>query len=764
MSHHLHRTSHARRPGTTRRTGRTVAAAAVAAVIASGLATVLPATAHAAGTGEVLVPAPDAYGEGTETVLATGSQGVLHREGGGYLWTTTYNRTTKAVPALDGVPQDAIVRTHDEFNRAIYTRPRADGGTDVVRVGIEDAAFTGTTSLPAAYLNPRFAGGWTLATVDQGDGTYQLRVARGGDPANDPVVQLPAGATTGAEPVLFGSYSNQLVIGWRNADGTPGHGVLTAYNGKVVPLPVTGEASSFRITQNTVSWFSRDGEPGVRVMPRGSTAAPRVVPLATRSADSEVTSYVVGDNVLWYEGDGGPLHLTPFAGAETERILLSDVEQAFLRAEGEGSLVALGKDPDGKRAVHLFHVNGLELVSDLPLRQVPRAKTADGAIEALTLDRGRLRYANSLDGERTLHGKDVGTGLDPADGPALADFPGLRADRFADGTDEGLARLVADPETGADVLVTGDDPEHPADSFPLPGTDGRIVDAAPEFVLYEAGGRQYVVDTARDLVVREQPAQAAVLEQKRLFKPALNSPGTVKVINLRSGRVTGTTDLGSACVPDELQHSGTLLYWACAAKGTAGVRDLATGHTFPAPASGVLLGDRFTAHRDASGALRLTALRTDGTTADLGTVTGLKQTADGDGRGTTWTLDAGAGKLAWVDADDTVHVTAPQHEVSALRVARTAAPREPAGEWAAAWWLSKPAASWRVTLTRRATGEVVRTWTGGEARSAVRIAWDGTSGSGTPVPAGGYTWRLTATPADGTGPDATASGVVEVTG
>lgn len=96
--------------------------------------------------------------------------------------------------------------------------------------------------------------------------------------------------------------------------------------------------------------------------------------------------------------------------------------------------------------------------------------------------------------------------------------------------------------------------------------------------------------------------------------------------------------------------------------------------------------------------------------------------------------------------------------MSALRVARTATPREPAGEWAAARWLSEPAASWRVTLPARATGEVVRTRTGGEARSAVRIARDGTSGSGTPVPAGGYTWRLTATPADGTGPDATASG------
>ncbi|MER6847526.1 FlgD immunoglobulin-like domain containing protein [Streptomyces flaveolus] len=757
MSHHLRTNSHARR------VRRTTTAAAVAAVLAAGLATVLPGTAHAAETSEILIPAPDAYGEGTETVLATGAQGVLHREGDSYLWTTTYNRTTKPVPELDGVPQDAIVRGHDGFNRVVYTRPREDGGTDVVRIGIEDPANTSTIKVPAGYLNPRVGNGWVLATVDRGDGTYQLRVARGGDPASDPVVQLPTGATTGAEPMLLGAFDNQLLIGYRTADGTQGYGTLTAYNGRVVPLPVTGEASSFRITQTTVSWFSREGTPGVRVMPRGSTAAPRIVPLATQAPDSRVTSFVVGDNVLWYEGDGGPLHLTPFAGAETERTLLSDVEQAFLRAEGTGSLVTLGKDADGKRAVHHFSVDGSGLVFDLPLRQVPRVKTADGAITALSLDRGRLRYATSLTGTRTLHGKNIGTGLDPADGAALADFPGLEPGRFADGSDEGLARLTADPATGTDLLVTGDDPEHPADSFPLPGTGGRILDAAPEFVLYEAGGRQYVVDTARDLVVREQPAQAAALDQKRLFKPALNQPGKVKEINVRSGELIRTVDLGSSCVPDELQYSGSLLYWSCASKDAAGVRDLTTGRTYPAPATGVLLGDRFTAHRDTSGALRLTALRTDGGTADLGTVTGLKQPAVGDGRGSTWTVDAGAGKLVWVDADDTVHVTAPQHEVSALRVARTAAPRTSAGAWAAAWWLSKPAASWQVTLTRRATGEVVRTWTGEGTLSTVRVTWDGTSESGTPVATGGYAWRLTATPADGTGADATASGVVKVT-
>ncbi|WP_392958154.1 FlgD immunoglobulin-like domain containing protein [Streptomyces sp. LN245] len=758
MSHHLRTTSRTRRGAT---------AAAIAAVLAVGSATLLPTTAHAADAAEVRISAPDAYGDGTETVLATGSQGVLHREDSGYLWTTTYNRTTKSVPELDGVPQDAIVRTHDDVNRVTYTRPREDGGTDIVRVGIEDPGFTSTISVPAGYLNPRVANGWVLATVDQGDGTHQLRVARGGAPASDPVVQLPAGATTGAEPVLLGAYSNQLVIGYTTADGTQGYGVLTAYNGKVTPLPVTGEAGSFRITQNTVSWFSRSGEPGVRIMPRGSTAAPRIVPLTTQAPDSEVTSFLVGDNVLWHEGADGPLHLTPFAGAETERTLLRHVEQAYLRAEGSGSLVVLGKDADGKRAVHLFSVDGLGLVGDLPLREVPRVKTADGEIQALSLDRGRLRYANSLTDTKTLHGSDIGTGLDPAKGAGLADFPGLEAGRFSDGTDEGLARLVTDPDTGTDTLLTGDDPDHAADSLPLPGTDGRILDTAPEFVLYEAAGRQYVVDTARDRIVREQPAQAAALEQKWLLKAARNTPGTVKVLNARTGVLTETIELGTACVPDELQRSGTLLYWSCASQDAAGVRDLATGRTYPAPVSGALLGDRFLAHRDASGDLRLTALHEDGGTADLGTVTGLKQPANGDGRGTTWTLDSGAYKLAWVGADDTVHVTAPQHEVSPLRVARTAAPRTLAhdgtGEWAAAWWLSKPAASWRVTLVHRATGEVVRTWTGGKTLSALRVSWDGTSDSGTPVPTGAYTWRLTSTPADGTGAETTASGVVRVT-
>ncbi|MFF3612227.1 hypothetical protein [Streptomyces sp. NPDC002580] len=44
------------------------------------------------------------------------------------------------------------------------------------------------------------------------------------------------------------------------------------------------------------------------------------------------------------------------------------------------------------------------------------------------------------------------------------------------------------------------------------------------------------------------------------------------------------------------------------------------------------------------------------------------------------------------------------------------------------------------------------------------MPWNGLSDAGTPVPAGAYTWRVSAAPAGGTGAEATDSGVVRVTG
>ncbi|MFD9484350.1 hypothetical protein ACFWBX_10155 [Streptomyces sp. NPDC059991] len=729
-------------------------------------------TAQAADSAGVLIPAPDAYADLADTLLSTSNNGVLHQEEGAasYLWTNTYNRRTVPVTALDGVDREAILTQHDEYDRAAYATTVGDA-TTVTLVNVEKNTKTDLT-LPQGYTHPRISGGFVLATRATEDGGYDLRVLRpsGTSTPYDIAVRLPAGAVAEAEPVLFGGESTSLVIRYR-IGSTYGYGILNGISGAVSALPVTGEASSFRITRDVVTWFTRQGGQGVRVLSRERPGdAPKVVELALKSDDSEVTAYVVGRNVLWTEGRKSALKLTPIDGAETSRVLLTEFEQGLERSDS--MLTALGRTVDGARAIHLFTVDGSGLVLDVPLRVLKPVKKADGSVRALGLDRGTVRFADALPDSVRLYGKDVGTGLDPVAATDLPVFDSAAPGRFADGGDEGLARLVADPDTGKDVLVTGDDPAKSGDRLPLPAAGGRIVDVSPEFLLYRApgaDGKNYVVDTARDRIVQEQPAQAAAsLDHSTLWTAQPNSSGTLIATDLRTGEQRGAIALQSGCVPDELQSNGRLVYWSCTGQDRAGVYDAAADVAYPAPAHDVLLGDGFLAQRVAGGdTVRLTGLNEDGTTAGLGAVSGVKDAVTDDSRGVTWTVDRHAGKIAFVDRDDTVHVTAVQRAVSALAVADSSVPAafRPGDEavWQAHWWLSKPAASWKLTLRSRDTGTVVRTWTGAATRGTVPVSWNGAVADGTAV-AGGYTWSLTAAPADGQGPSLRVSGALDITG
>jgi hypothetical protein len=243
--------------------------------------------------------------------------------------------------------------------------------------------------------------------------------------------------------------------------------------------------------------------------------------------------------------------------------------------------------------------------------------------------------------------------------------------------------------------------------------------------------------------------------------------GEVVATDLRTGDTATPVSLGADCTPEELQSNGTLLYWSCPDQDTAGVLDPVTGTDYPAPTDDVLLGDGFLASytpNTSGSTIRLTRLDADGTTADLGTVTGVKYTSAADSRGVTWAVDRRAGKLAYIDTSTTVHVVAPQQSISALSVPDSAVPAGLVrGEtWHPRWWLSKPAASWELTLRHGDTE--VRTWTGDETRSRAGVSWDGTTSDGAQAPNGTYTWTLTATPAEGTGDPVTVSGELTVSG
>ncbi|MFJ9818688.1 FG-GAP-like repeat-containing protein [Streptomyces sp. NPDC101151] len=743
------------------RLGSAAATVATTLAVTAGLAFPSLAPAYAATTG-VAIPAPDADADRRITVVTGGRTGVLYQEEGtdGYVW----SNTRKVVPALNGVPAQSIFFTSDYDNRVYYSTTADDGGITITELSLDTGASR-TLALPSGYRHPQVSSGYVLASQQQADGTYEYRVTRFN--GTDIQVQLPAGATAEAAPEMPASDGSQFVVRYRK-DGRAAYGIVDGVSGAVTPLQVSGPASSFRLTDAWVSWYTREDGTGIRIRARGSAGgSPGVRTVPTSSPDTDVTSFVVGNSLLWYEGSGGALRNLSL-GADTAP-LLTDVEQAWQNGE---SVAVIGRaTADSPRTLYLLTGSGGSEVSVTPWHTVSPVHH-DGSVGALGLDRGTVRLLNTLGGTSTLHSQDVGTALTPAGGAPLtpaATSGSTGAGRFADGGDEGLAQLTTDPATGNDILTTAADPSGP---IALPAKNGRILDVSPQYVLYTGGGKQYVVDITAGTVVREQKAQAAVLDHSTLWTPSATA-GQVVATSLRTGKAVRTVDTGGGCTPDDLRTNGTLLYWSCRALQKAGIKNLAyMDKTYYAPVGDVLLGDGFYGYYDpARKSIRLTEVHND-VTDSLGEITGVTSTAAADTRGVTWAVDRGSNKVAYVDADSTVHVVGAYDYTwlaSKLTAPDSSAPSSfavtgGAARWDGRWWLSKPAASWQVTLKSNTTGAVLRTWQGGPARSAVRVSWDGRTQGGALVPNGAYTWTLTAAPADGNGAALSASGTVKVSG
>ncbi|BCM65248.1 hypothetical protein EASAB2608_00582 [Streptomyces sp. EAS-AB2608] len=741
------------------------AAVTTALVVTAGLA--LPSLAPAyAVTGEVTIAAPDADVDRQFTVVTSTRLGAVYQEEGtdGYVWVGN----GKPVPGLAGVPAQSIFFTSHYDNYVFYSAGADDGRTRIVRLKLDDGTSSALT-LPDGYRHPQVSDGLILVSRQLADGIHEYRVLRGRDGGTvyDVPVRLPEGATAEAEPEILAGEGTDFIVRYQK-DGRAAYGIVNGISGAVTPLQATGPASSFRLTRSWVTWYTREGGPGIRMRARssaGDTPGVRTVP--TASPDSEVTSFVVDNNLLWYEGSGGPLH---------NQSLAPDAPPVLAHVEGAwqfgNELTVLGRaTADGPRTLFFVSGDGRGGIQATPRHTVTPVHH-DGTVGALGLDRGTVRLLNSLRGTATLHGQDIGTALAPAGGRPLTPVttsgstgPG----RFADGGDEGLAQLATDPATGKDVLTTADDPRG---NIPLPAADGRILDVSPQYVLYQGGGTQYVVDIAAGKVVRQQKAQAAALDHSTLWTPSATA-GQIVGTSLRTGKTVRTVTTDSGCVPGDVRTNGTFVYWSCAAEKKAGiVRPDTPGYTYPAPVGDVLLGDGFFGYYDpAAKLLRLTRLYNQ-VVDDLDPVRGVAPTTAADTRGVTWTVDRRSNKVAYVDVDDTVHVVGAYDYTwlpSPLTVPDSVAPASFAAaggsaRWNGRWWLSKPASSWKLTLKSATTGAVQRTWQGGATRSSVRVAWDGRNESAGLVPNGAYTWTLTAAPADGAGSELSATGTVRVSG
>ncbi|WP_435189460.1 FG-GAP-like repeat-containing protein [Streptomyces sp. bgisy126] len=309
----------------------------------------------------------------------------------------------------------------------------------------------------------------------------------------------------------------------------------------------------------------------------------------------------------------------------------------------------------------------------------------------------------------------------------------------------------------------------------------QVVDLSGRFgVVNQAwGGEQAVVEfrgTDSGAVVQKRAPVTSALWGNTLWSATVDSD-VVTSKTLPAGTAGESFTTVNRCTPTDLQAVGRWVYWKCQDESWdvrgGGLYDRSTKRFMSVGSEDVLLGDGYLVSRSDDTGLTLVDLhngipgsgkaadlprRVIATPADLGANT--VRRAD-------WTVDRFGGHVAYTGDDRRVRVVPSGVPASRVAVIDTDAPTSAdlrSASWKPRWWLSKPAASWTLTLEEKTTGKAVRTLTGGEARGIVAPVWDGKNTAGAVVADGAYTWTLTVKPADGQGADLALSGAVSVTG
>ncbi|MGW7127067.1 FlgD immunoglobulin-like domain containing protein [Streptomyces bobili] len=784
---------------TGRSTARRLALLAALATVPA-LTLALPATAHAenaagtagtTGTAEataLTLPAPAKYVPVQDTLYAAGDTGYLHRRE-----TTDGSAATYQWHGYDGTE-----RTVDGFTGKVPGQQGYYGaGTDILPVPIgvsgvvelRDPA-TGTSTqltVPEGQSTVGSFGTTVLTTsyndVWQIDKLHILRVRDG--VTTDTVVDPPEGLRFDQYPVVAGDGAVAVVR------FTRGHtiGVLDLTTGTLTPVAsgVAVDASwniQAAVSPTHIAWYQQ-GMSTARVVRRDDpTGAQTSVAVPSSGADIPVVG-LAGDWLLTSYRPaaateqnpplraGGPLKATPVSGGSPVTLLAAAQPDLF-QIPGGGAVTVGGADA-GDWAVRRVETGAdgaptLRTLSEVPARPA--------VLRGIALGGGQLVTKEEDSAPRPAYQtRKVTLGAAPAAGPRSEVTTAPLGDSYGQplaAGDGSVVHVRHDDATQRDLIVRAAADGNRAEIAPfdraVPPTSGRgLRDAAGRYAVYGGGDERVVVDF-------EAPGGPAVVQ--RLSTPAASlwgstlwttdgTGGRIEARDLATGQVTPYT-VGASCQIRDVQTVGRWVYWDCLGQDIVGgdpatpfgVYDLETGADVTLPARG-RLGDGFVVNHDTdAGLLRLTDFHT-GTAGAPRTLTALPSVPGWK----NYDVDKFGGGIAWLETNGTAHVVPSGVPAQPLTVTAAQAPatytRTTGTTWTPAWQLSKPATGAQLVIKRKT--KTLRTLDARAAGAALTAAWDGTLADGTRVPAGTYTWELTAAPEDGTGAGITLTGSLTVT-
>ncbi|MGW3647921.1 FG-GAP-like repeat-containing protein [Streptomyces sp. NPDC000878] len=729
-------------------------------------------TAAAAAVAADTVFQSDRYVPRGDHLYSAGPSGYLHAQEGrsGYLWTSYDTGTTTELGTLF------------RLDLAAYLGSSSDTVTDVVspteKVVLRDMA-AGTATDVALTHGQYWAtyGGHVLTQARDTDGNRVLWLYGDGAPAEGTTIDgWPTGITTNF--TTLGGESDTAVVSY--ALGGKQHLALVdlAAAKLVGDVTVSAAPTAVALSADRLVWYAS-----------GTTA--HVLDRADLSA-TETTVTVPGTEGTPYLGiagrwlvvarsvpsdpsnsadlSGERLMAVPLAGGDP--ITLLRHANTSLTPTPDGGLLIAGGADSGHWAVRKVSDTG----ADAPtLTEVTAVPPMAAKIDRLSLQNGNLA-TDEADGSFmgafftrriTTTGTSYSVGA-----PTWRGWSGFGSTGPYSTGDGRAVTFTADNTTnGSGALVSSIDDADEAGAFYTPSTAGTVLDVTGRYAIVNGTSptKQYVGDLG--VYTNLQPVLTRSVTAASVWGAKLWTPGTAKGVvtgrDVRTNKTTDTVNTGAPCTPKELQAVSRWLYWSCGPTAAAGVWDRTTKKNIPVPSGEALLGDGYLVRHDTSaGALLLTDFA-DGSAATR--KIGDLAAGNSSLRGATWTVDKFGGPAAYVDADRRIHLVpsgvAPQ-PLDLVESEATDNKHESDGE-TNPWWqwrgvLSRPAASWKATITSKSTGALIRTYTGGAADSAPTVRWNVRDSAGVMVPNGAYTFKLTAPPADGSGAALTMSRTVNI--
>ncbi|MER7929673.1 VCBS repeat-containing protein [Streptomyces sp. NPDC096057] len=654
------------------------AALAVSVVLAAGAPAAVPTgTAvsvgggQVVGAGEVVLPAADRSATRNPVFIGFGDTGVLSNPEGssGWLWTDYATRQTRTVTEFAGTQQPNTLAQSD----TTYTLSTDTEGRRVVRFrAMGSGEDRGSVTVPTGLTYAGTAGeGVVVAYLGSSANVRELHLlkrAAGGGTEDTQVTGWPSDAKLLA---LSGRDDRSLLLRYRVPtedpqvflyqlalvdvrDGTWTK-LFAPYNTNSARLPV--------LSEDYVGWWYPGA--GARLLRRDALDGP-VITVPGQGTVGKTDFTVVGDNVVvaTYGDETRAVLTRPLTDAGEWRTLLPQMD-GWVNASADGSAIVVG-GPDKAHwgMFRLSQAPGGQIVTDELMDLPPVPAPVDG----LSLSGGTLAWTDQTSSpayDVMFNTRTVSAGAPPEVGPVrpaggwvkpcMVTLSCVRLIGAGDGS-------VVYADLDNSQLVHRRTPAGEVQTLTVPSFYGEVSAAEGRYALLSGGPnhKQFLVDWTQSTVVSTRTATAAALWDGQLWTTT-STAGHLSMSRLASTAAAVDVNVGSACVPSELQVNGRFVYWACAAQNKAGVFDRSRGRSVTVPTGDALLADGFLVrHDNQRGKLVRTDVRSGkaetSDLADLPATHNLMPEGSTSDRRVRWTLDPDSGRVAFVDAGERIHL------------------------------------------------------------------------------------------------------------